>query len=134
MPKKPLLDIAATALLAMALAAAPTANAADKPAADKPAAAKAAKPEKAPAKAAGEVTLKGDLLCAKCNLKESDTCQNVLRVKDTKYYLTKNDVAEKNHEAVCTGSKAATVTGKGSHQGTKKMVNGSSNKLDSRLA
>jgi len=129
MSKKSLFEVAATAAMALALGAASTrtATAADKPAA----AAKAAKPDKAPAaKASAEVTLKGDLVCAKCNLKESDTCQNVLKVKDVKYYLAKNDVAEKNHEAVCSGSKPATVTGKVSEEGTKKILTASAIKLD----
>src|SRR5437773_700953 len=60
-------------------------------AADKPAKAeKAAKSDKAGA----EVTLSGELVCAKCALHESPKCQNVLKVtdagKETKYYLAQN--------------------------------------------
>ncbi len=66
--------------------------------------------------AAAEVTLKGDLVCAKCALHESDKCQGVLRVtdagKETRYYLADNKVAKDNHKPVCSGAvKKATITG-----------------------
>jgi hypothetical protein len=59
-------------------------------------------------------TLKGDLLCAKCNLHEDfDKCVNALRVKDgdkeVVYYL--DDKGKKEPYHVCGGSKKATVTG-----------------------
>ena len=83
------------------VAAVSTANAVDK------------KPAKAAAK--GEVTLKGTMSCAKCFLKETDKCQNVLTVKegdkDSKYYLAQNEVAKKNHGQVCGGTASATVKG-----------------------
>lgn len=113
-------------------------GAADKAAPDKaPAAAKAApakaekKEEAAAAKTkteGGETTLKGDMTCAKCGLHEAKECQNVLMVKDakggkeTKYYLTKNPVADDHHKQVCKGSTPATVTGKVSDEGGKKMI------------
>jgi len=63
------------------------------------------------------VTLEGQIVCAKCNLKEKDrtTCQNVLQVKGEKgetqdYYIAKNDVADKYGE-VCTAVRAVKVTG-----------------------
>jgi hypothetical protein len=68
-----------------------------------------------------EVTLSGDLGCGKCNFKTTKECQNVLKVseggKDVMYYLAKNDISEKNHEAVCSGTKPATVTGVVSDEG-----------------
>jgi Family of unknown function (DUF6370) len=48
-----------------------------------------------------KITITGDGLCAKCALKEEPKCQNVVIVtkdgKETKYYLEKNDVANKAH-------------------------------------
>ena len=90
--------------------------------ADEPA--KAGKESKA---AAGEVTLKGDMVCAKCALHETDKCQNVLKVMDggkqTLYYLEQNKVAKENHEMVCSGKpKAATVTGKVAESKAKKTL------------
>jgi hypothetical protein len=66
--------------------------------------------------AADEVTLTGNVVCAKCTLKKADAkqCQDVLVVKDgdktVEYYVAKNDVSEKFGH-VCSGEKAATVTG-----------------------
>jgi hypothetical protein len=117
--------------LAFAFTLSASAVAADKAPADKaPAAAKPAEAAAvAPAAKGKEVTLKGDLGCGKCNFKTTKECQNVLKVtegtKASMYYLAKNDVSEKNHEAVCSGSKPATVTGTVSEEGKgakKKMV------------
>jgi hypothetical protein len=58
-----------------------------------------------------KVTIKGDGLCAKCALKEQPKCQNVVIVtKDgekTKYYLERNDVANKAHSklGICQATK-----------------------------
>lgn len=66
---------------------------------------------------ASETTLTGSIMCAKCTLKKADAkdCQDVLVVKgenaeSTLYYIAKNDVAVKFGH-VCTGEKAAVVTG-----------------------
>jgi hypothetical protein len=63
-----------------------------------------------------ERTLTGELKCAKCALKEGDTCQNVIVAEGKKgktetVYLEQNDVAKKAHEEVCKEPKKATVTG-----------------------
>lgn len=64
------------------------------------------------ADAAKEVTLEGEMMCARCNLHETKACQSVLKVKDVKYYFTDNAVARENVEKVCGGgSKHAIVTG-----------------------
>ena len=112
----------------LALGAAP-ARAADKPEkAEK--AEKAEKPAKAEKAAAGSVvTLSGDMVCAKCTLKESKKCQNVLKVtdggKETKYYLAQNKVAKDNHSHVCGGSEKATVKGTVSEEAGKKVLTAS---------
>ena len=110
-------SIVLCSLFAFALGAA-SAQAADKPAAEKPAKAKTEK------KAGGEVTLSGDMVCAKCELKEAPKCQNVLKVtdagKETKYYLAQNEVAKSNHEHVCSAPEKATVKGVVSEEGGKK--------------
>jgi Family of unknown function (DUF6370) len=94
--------------------------------------AKAGKDSKA---AAGEVTLKGDMVCGKCALHETEKCQNVLKVmdggKETRYYLEQNKVAKENHEMVCSGKpKAATVKGKVSEAASKKTLVASSIKYE----
>lgn len=67
--------------------------------------------------AADDVTLKGELVCAKCALNKADAkeCQDVLLVKDakgktTEYYIAKNKVSQESGEA-CTQTIPATVIG-----------------------
>jgi hypothetical protein len=80
------------------------------------------------AAAADEVTMSGNIMCAKCVLKKADAtgCQDVLVVKDaegksTEYYVTKNDVAQKfGHN--CKGETAATVTGQVAEKDGKKWI------------
>jgi hypothetical protein len=85
--------------------------------------------DKAEKKAGGDVTLSGEMMCAKCALKEADKCQNVLKVtdggKETKYYLVQNDVAKSNHKKVCGGSSKATVKGAVKEEAGKKMLTAS---------
>ena len=99
---------------------------------DKPAKPKAAESGKA---AAGkEVTLSGTFGCGKCSFKEAKQCQNVLKVKDggkdVSYTLAKNAVSEDNHEAVCSTTKPATVTGTVSEEKGKKVLTASAIKFD----
>ena len=81
----------------------------------------------AAATAADEVTLTGQVLCAKCTLKKADAkeCQNVLVVKDgdktAEYYVEKNDVATQFGH-VCKGEKDAVVTGTVSEKDGKKWI------------
>jgi len=59
------------------------------------------------AMAAEEVEIKGVGQCAKCSLKETDSCQNAIVVgpttasKEVTYYLEKNDVSDAFHSKVC---------------------------------
>ncbi len=121
--------------LGFAFALSAGARAADKAPTDKAPAAKASDTAAGKGK---EVTLSGDLGCGKCNFKTTKECQNVLKVseggKDMMYYLAKNDVSEKNHEEVCSGSKPATVTGVLSDEGKgakkKKLLTASAIKFN----
>jgi hypothetical protein len=73
-----------------------------------------------------EVTLKGDITCAKCDLKlVKDKCATVVKVKedgkDVVYYF--DDAGHKKyHGKVCTESKEGTVTGKVSEKDGKKII------------
>jgi hypothetical protein len=86
-------------------------------------AAKAKKPGK-------EHTLTGEAKCAKCALKESDTCQTVIVSEAKKghpmtFYLEQNDVAKAFHETICKEPKKVTVTGtatKGGKGGKSMLV------------
>src|SRR5215470_5292806 len=68
-----------------------------------------------PSFGAEEKTITGEGKCAKCALKESDSCQNVIQVseggKTVNYYLTKNKVAKDFHDNICKESKKVTANG-----------------------
>jgi len=74
-----------------------------------------------------EVTLKGDITCAKCTLKvkDQDTCATVIKVKesgkDVVYYFDEAG-HKKYHSKVCTESKEGSVTGKVSEKDGKKII------------
>jgi hypothetical protein len=63
-----------------------------------------------------EVTLKGTIVCAKCELKETDKCVTAIQVKEDKktvtYYFDDSGDSEKYHGEVCGGgTKDGSVTG-----------------------
>jgi len=72
-----------------------------------------------------EKTLKGTITCAKCDLKETDKCQTVIKVKDGDkeivYYFTGKN-AKKNHGDICQGAKMGSVTGAVSEKEGKHYV------------
>jgi hypothetical protein len=67
------------------------------------------------AKEGKEVTITGEGKCAKCSLKETDACQNVIETKKgaktVKYYLAKNDVSKEFHDKICKAPAKVTATG-----------------------
>ncbi len=74
-----------------------------------------------------EVTLKGDIMCAKCELKEGSKCANVIKVKDgdkeVVYYFLDKGNKEDYHEPLCGGGKkAGSVTGVVSEKDGKKWI------------
>ena len=77
-----------------------------------------------------KVTIKGDAMCAKCALKETKSCQNVVIVKkdgkETKYYLAKNEFFKDSHQGlgICQASKDEPV---------KVQVTGTCEKKDGKL-
>ncbi len=77
-----------------------------------------------------EVKLTGYAQCAKCSLKETKECQNVLVVKEgdkeVKYYLEQNEVAKKAHQGLgfCTAPKG---------EGPKVALEGKCEKKDDKF-
>jgi hypothetical protein len=73
-----------------------------------------------------EVTLKGDGTCAKCELGQTQKCQDALDVKegDLKgvYYIT-GKAAKGLHKDICKGRKPLTVTGAVSTKDGQKWIN-----------
>ena len=74
-----------------------------------------------------EVTLKGKITCAKCDLKLEDAkkCATVIQVKkgdkDTVYYFD-TDSNKKYHSDICKEGKTGTVKGTVSETGGKKTI------------
>ena len=65
---------------------------------------------------AKETTITGSMVCGKCTLHETTSCQNIVQVtkdgKTVNYYLIQNDVSKAAHGAICGGdSEKVTVTG-----------------------
>ena len=74
-----------------------------------------------------EVTITGNMVCGKCTLHETASCQNVVQVtKDDKtvnYYLVHNDVSKGAHDPICGGdSEKVTVTGTVEEKDGKEMM------------
>jgi hypothetical protein len=72
-----------------------------------------------------EVTLKGSITCAKCDLKEADKCATVIKVtegenKGVFYFDAKSHKA--NHKTICQGAKDGTVTGTISEKDGMKII------------
>ncbi|HEU6448745.1 MAG TPA: hypothetical protein VFV23_09960 [Verrucomicrobiae bacterium] len=79
------------------------------------------------AKDKNEVTVTGNMVCAKCTLHETKSCENVVQVKEgdktVNYYLKQNDVSKAQHDAICGGgSEKVTVTGTVKEKDGKKMM------------
>jgi RecG-like helicase len=72
-----------------------------------------------------EVTLKGKITCAKCELKEAEKCATVIQVKkgekaDVYYFDTASH--KKYHTDICKEGKTGTVKGTVSEQDGKKTI------------
>jgi hypothetical protein len=72
-----------------------------------------------------DVTLKGEICCAKCELKMSEKCATVIKVKeagkDVVYYFD-DASGKKHHKEICMECKEGTVVGKVSEKDGKKIV------------
>ncbi len=62
-----------------------------------------------------KVTITGMGKCAKCALKETDSCQNVIEAdehgKKVTYYVAQNDVSKEFHSNICKAPKKVKATG-----------------------
>ncbi len=73
------------------------------------------------------ITITGNMVCAKCTLHETKSCQNVVQVtadgKTVNYYLVQNDVSKDKHDDICGGgSEKVTVTGTVAEKDGKEVV------------
>jgi hypothetical protein len=72
-----------------------------------------------------QVTLKGKITCAKCDLGTADKCQTVIVVKEGgKDVVISFDPAshKKHHGLICTSPKEGSVTGTVSGKGEKRVI------------
>ncbi len=74
-----------------------------------------------------EQELKGEGCCLKCQMKKSDSCQNVLAVKEkdgktTVYVLDQNDVSKAFHKNLCSGPAKIVVKGVVKKDGDKNIL------------
>ena len=72
-------------------------------------------------------TITGNMVCGKCTLHETASCQNVIQVekdgKTVNYYLTKNDTSDAMHDDVCHGdTEKVTATGTVVEKDGKEML------------
>ena len=79
---------------------------------------------------AKEVTVTGPMVCGKCTLHETKSCQNVVQVqqdgKTVNYYLAENDTSKANHKAICGGdAETVAVTGTVKEKDGKEMMTAS---------
>jgi hypothetical protein len=77
--------------------------------------------------ASSETTITGTMVCGKCTLHETKSCQNVVQVqqdgKTVNYYLKQNDVSKAAHDPICGGSsEKVTVTGTVKEKDGKEMM------------
>jgi hypothetical protein len=72
-----------------------------------------------------EVTLKGKITCAKCDLGVTKSCATVIVVKkdnkDVVYYFDKAG-HKKNHSTICQAGMDGSVTGVVSKEGDKEII------------
>ena len=77
--------------------------------------------------ASTEVTITGSMVCGKCSLHETKSCENFVQVekdgKTVNYYLKQNDVSKAAHDPICGGSsEKVTVTGTVKEKDGKQMM------------
>jgi hypothetical protein len=80
-----------------------------------------------------EVTVKGKITCAKCDLGIEQKCTTVIVTKqDGKDVVIYLDPAsgKKNHSAICQSAKEGSVTGTVSEKDGKKVINAKNVKFD----
>ena len=73
-----------------------------------------------------EVTLKGTITCAKCDLMKETECMTVIVAKDkdkkdVTYYFDK-EADKKHHETICSSAMPGSVVGVVTTKGDKKFI------------
>jgi len=75
------------------------------------------------ARAAEEMTIKGEASCTKCAMHETAKCGCAIKTADgTVYYAKNNEVAKDFHENICHGPAKVVATGKVTEKDGKKTI------------
>jgi len=69
-----------------------------------------------------KVTITGEGMCAKCELKETKTCQNAIKAAGVTYYLTENKESKDFHKNLCSTTAKVKATGEVSEKDGKKTL------------
>jgi len=81
--------------------------------------------------AADEQTIKGEAMCTKCSMHETDKCGCAIKTADgAVYYAKSNDICKDFHENICHAPAKVTATGTVSEKDGKKMIKLSKIELD----
>lgn len=80
-----------------------------------------------PLRAETTTKFSGTAMCAKCALKQTDTCQMAIKIKDTNgkqetLLVENNKIAQDFHNKICKEDKDVNAEGTVSEQGGKKVV------------
>jgi hypothetical protein len=91
-------------------------------------------PMSAAEKETKEVTITGEGKCAKCALKETEKCQNVIQTeehgKKVTYYVADNKESKAFHKNVCQETQKVKATGVVTEENGKKILTVSKIELD----
>lgn len=75
---------------------------------------------------AAEQVIKGEAVCAKCELGKTDHCQTAIRTKEDGkeviYYAVNNDVAKQFHGKICQAPAKVTAVGNVEEKDGKKTI------------
>jgi hypothetical protein len=74
-------------------------------------------------RAEDEQVIKGEALCTKCELHQTDKCSTAIRTADgTIYYAENNDVAKKFHKDICKAPEKVEAKGIIKDKDGKKII------------
>ena len=71
---------------------------------------------------AAEKTVTGEGMCAKCELKETKTCQNAIKADGVTYYVAENKESKEFHKNLCSTTAKVKATGEVTEKDGKKVL------------
>ncbi len=71
---------------------------------------------------AAEKTITGEGMCAKCELKETKSCQNAIKADGVTYYLADNKASKDFHKNLCSTTAKVKASGEVTEKDGKKLL------------